>query len=206
MNKHNPICTPRVARGRFAALAAAPLASAVLSLLASTGCQQQADQPGYIGKEAVGAAIFTRDDDDARSINRIATAQTANAARTDATLRPYHFQGPELNSLGQQKLDLMTKAERGDSPLKVYLDLPQDPDQGTRRDAVLVYLKDRGLKDEQIAIEAGPNLNPENLHPTAQSMKMLHLLDAGAPVGNNPEPGGTTPAPAPAAAAAAGHY
>jgi hypothetical protein len=123
------------------------------------------------------------------------TAQTANAARTDSTLRPYDFQGPELNSLGMQKLDLMTKAERGDSPLTVYIDVPQDADQGTRREAVLVYLKDRGLKDDQIAIQAGPNLSPDNLHLTAPSMRMQHLLDAGAPVGTNSD-AGVTPPPA----------
>jgi hypothetical protein len=194
MKKHNPISTLRFVRGRLAGLAA-PLASSVLAMLASAGCQDQPDQPGYIGNSAVGAGTFTRDDDDARAVDRFTTAQTANAARTDATLRPFHFEGPELNSLGQQKLDLMTKAERGDSPLKVYLDLPQDADQGTRREAVLVYLKDQGLKDDQIAIEAGPNLNPDNLHPAAQSMKMLHLLDAGAPVGVNTD-AGVPPPPA----------
>jgi len=201
MNKRNPIGMPRTVSGRLARLAAAPLASAVLALLAPTGCQQHPDQAGYVGNEPVGSDIFTHDDEDARSVNRFATAQTADAARTDATLRPYHFQGPELNSLGTQKLDLMTKAERGDSPLKVYLDLPQDVDQGTRREAVLVYLKDRGLKDDQIAIEAGPNLNPENLHLTAQSIKMSHMLDAGSPIGTNPEPGVAPGAPG----AAAGH-
>jgi len=194
MNKRNPIGMPPIARGGLASLATAPLAVAVLALLASTGCQQTPEQAGSIGNAPVGSDIFTRDDDDARSVNRFATAQTANAARTDATLRPYHFQGPELNSLGQQKLDLMTKAERGDSP--VYLDLPQDADQGTRREAVLVYLKDRGLKDDQIAIQAGPNLNPDNLHPTAPSMKMLHMLDVGAPVATNSDVGVTPPPPA----------
>jgi hypothetical protein len=192
MSNRNPIGIPRSAGGRFATLAA-PLASAVLAFLASTGCQQQPDQPGYVGGEPVGADSFTRDDEDARSVNRFVTTQTANAARTDATLRPYDFQGPELNSLGQQKLELMTRAERGDAPLKVYLDLPQDADQGARREAVLVYLKDRGLKDDEIALEAGPNMNPDNLHSTAQSIKMSHLLDAGAPVGQNPEPGAVAP-------------
>jgi hypothetical protein len=172
---------------------ATPLASALLALLAPAGCQHQPDQPGYVGNREVGADIFTAGDDDARSVDRFVTTQTANAARTDATLRPYHFEGAELNSLGQQKLDMMTVAERGDSPLKVYLDLPPDADQGTRRQAVLVYLKDRGLKDDQIAIEAGANLNPDNLHPTAQSMKMLHLLDAGAPVAVNSDVGVTPP-------------
>jgi len=192
MKKRNPIGMLRIARGGLASLTAAPLAAA-LALLASAGCQQTPDQPAYIGEAQVGSDIFTREDEDARSVNRFVTAQTANAARTDATLRPYHFQGAELNSLGMQKLDLMTKAERGDSPLTVYLDLPPDADQGTRREAVLVYLKDRGLKDDQIALQAGPNLNPDNLHPTAQSMKMLHLLDAGAPVGVNSDVGVTPP-------------
>jgi len=196
MNKANPIVMPRIVRSRLVSLAAAPLATAVLALLAPIGCEQQSDKPGYVGNGPVGSDIFTHDDDDARSVNRFAVAQTANAARTDATLRPYHFQGAELNSLGTQKLDLMTKAERGDAPLTVYLDLPQDVDQGTRREAVLVYLKDRGLKDDQIGIVAGPNLNPDNLHLTAQSIKVSHMLDAGAPVGVNPEPAGAAPAPA----------
>ncbi len=196
MNNRNLIGMPASVRGPIASLAVAPLAAAVLALLGSAGCQQKPDQPGYIGNAPVGADVFTLDDEDARSVSRFVTAQTANAARTDATLRPYDFEGAELNSLGMQKLDLMTQAERGDSPLTVYLDLPQDANQGTRREAVLVYLKDHGLKDDQIGIQAGPNLNPNNLHPTDKSMRMQHLLDAGAPVGINSDTGVTPPPPA----------
>jgi hypothetical protein len=53
MNNRNPIGMPRTARAATAALATAPLAAAVLALLASTGCQQTPDQPGYVGNEPV---------------------------------------------------------------------------------------------------------------------------------------------------------
>src|SRR5271156_4595116 len=89
MNKRNPIGMPRIARSGLPVLAA-PLTSAVLALLACSGCQQQPDQPGYVGNAQVGADIFSGVDDDARSVNRVVTVQTANAARTDATLRHYH--------------------------------------------------------------------------------------------------------------------
>lgn len=192
MNKHNPIGTLRTARAALAVLVT-PVASAVLALAVGTGCQQKASTPAYVGDEPIGGEIFSGVDDDARSIKRFEHEQAANAARTDATLRRYDFAGSDLNSLGQQKLDLMSSAERGDTPLKVYLDLPQDAEEGTRREAVLVYLKDRGLKEDEIAIEPGPNLSPDNLHPTAQSMKVLHMLDAGAAVGANPGPGAAAP-------------
>ena len=160
----------------------------LLAMFACTGCQNC----DCAGNDPVGGKIFPYRDEDARDVNRTIAVQTSRAAARDATLRPYHFDGPTLNSLGAQKLDLMARAERGDVPLTVYLDIGQEPDQDQRRESVLAYLKDRGLRDEQIKIEAGSNPNPDNQTPAAPQMRMQHLLDAGAPVAQNPEPSGVT--------------
>jgi len=90
-----------------------PLAAASVS----AGCQQTPRSARIPARpRSAPTFFFTREDEDARSFNRFVTADRQTPARTDATLRPYHFQGAGVNSLGMQKLDLMTKAERGDSP------------------------------------------------------------------------------------------
>src|SRR4051794_8048230 len=63
---------------------------------------------------------------DVSAVNRIAETQIAIGARTDATLRPYHFNEAELNSLGRQKIDYMLKETGDDSTgkLVVYVDVP----------------------------------------------------------------------------------
>src|SRR5947209_12376465 len=57
---------------------------------------------------------------------QVVTAQAATGARDDATLRPMHFDGGQLNSLGRQKLDLITQGEDASQQIVVYLDLPPD--------------------------------------------------------------------------------
>lgn len=205
MNIRTPLQTAPIGRNRLSTTGAfagarsraippaAAVAAIALSLVAGTGCQSQHGEPTYVGQKPVGADLFPAPGEP-RALDRINETQTAAAARTDATLRPYHFDGTELNSLGQRKLELMTLDDRAFSPLVVYLDLPQDAEQDTRREAVVVYLRDRGLKDDQIRIQSGPNLSPENLHPVGPSLRTLHQLDAGAPIGNNPEPGAVAPA------------
>ena len=82
----------------------------------------------------------------------------------------------------------MTKAEpRRLRRITIYLDSSRkDADQGTRREAVLrSHLKDRGLKDDQIAIQAGPNLNPDNLHPTGAIVEDAASARCRRPVATN---------------------
>lgn len=101
-----------------------------------------------------------------REVYQFADQQAANGARQDATLRDYHFDGGKLNSLGEERLDLMLSNGDDCSPLVVYLDLPdQDSSTAARQDAVTAYLKQRGLRDDQIKLESGPN--PASTTPAA---------------------------------------
>jgi hypothetical protein len=83
-----------------------------------------------------------------------------------------------LNTLGQQKLDLMLKDEHACCPLTVYVELPKDdPMIKGRTDAVTLYLKDRGLSDDQFTIKVGPNTSYSS--PAADAVRELRVLDAG---------------------------
>ena len=94
-------------------------------------------------------------------MTRINQEQIAAGARTDATLRPYHFHEAELNSLGLEKLDHMVSGAPRDGALVVYLDVPSDGDEkalaAARRKAVTEYLSGRGMAERSFRLESGHN-------------------------------------------------
>jgi len=165
------------------------LAAAALVLatgLAAGGCQenQSADDQ------------FLPEESPTRASRQIAEAQAASGARADGNLRPTHFEGATLNSLGRAKLDLMLRDAEAAPPVLVYLDLQaNDPLAQGRRGAVEAWLLEVGLKAQQYKVEAGPN--PTGFHMAAQSMaglvKMQSATVIGGP-GGTPQPGDAAPA------------
>ena len=107
---------------------------------------------------------------------QLLTAQAATGAREDATLRAMHFDGGRLNSLGRQKLDLITRDNDGPRKLVVYLDLPSDAPLAEARTTVADFLKSAGIPDSQIRIEDGPN--PLSTAPAARAMDDLHRVSS----------------------------
>ena len=143
------------------------LTLAAAGLLA--GCQNS-QKPAVVHGEK-----FQPEDEPHASQNMLA-AEAATGARQDATLHPCHFGEHGLNSLGQEKLDLMIDAEETNTPLVVYLDLPQDIAVAPARDSVMEYLKSRGLSDSQIRLEEGSN--PHSTHPAADTLTQLQNLQS----------------------------
>ena len=114
---------------------------------------------------------------------RFADAQAASGARADATLSRQHFDGPALNSLGQAKLALMLKDDDAASPMKVYLNTGEkDPAYKQREQSVAAFLKDKGLRDTQIELVAGPN--PESTSPAARHLANLPKTDTSSASGD----------------------
>src|SRR5665213_82024 len=127
------------------------IAAGTAMLVFATGCETAPRDAVIHGEDFV-------PDDAARSAREFVNMEAANSARADATLRLYHFDNGILNSLGEDRLDMILRNGDANSPLVVYLDLPpEDPDNTRRQTAVNAYLKDRGLTDEQIQFKAGPN-------------------------------------------------
>jgi hypothetical protein len=114
--------------------------------------------------------FFTEDTADPRKPNQFNEVQAASGARNDSMLHWQHFDGPRLNSLGEQKLTLMLADDDAPQPLVVYIDV--DGNQQTiaapRQESVTLFLKDRGLRDEQIRVVFGDN-------PAARSPAAVHL-------------------------------
>ena len=99
-----------------------------------------------------------------RAAHRIAEVQSASGARADATLRPFHFDAGRLNSLGEEKLDLMIQDDDLAEPMVIYLDLPEsDASRADREHAVMAYLGERGLGDDRVRLRAGTN--PDYMSP-----------------------------------------
>lgn len=107
-------------------------------------------------------------------VARITAAQESAGARDDATLRPMHFDGPNLNSLGRQKLDLMARDEDASRPIVVYLDLSADAPAHEARQSVADFFKSIGVPSRQFQIKDGPN--PAVKAPAAQAIDDLHRL------------------------------
>ena len=86
-----------------------------------------------------------------RSVHRFVEAQAASGARSDAMLYPSHFDAADLNSLGMQKLDLMLMDDDSSDTLMVYLAMPDD-EANDRRDSVIAYLTEHGVRDADLAV------------------------------------------------------
>jgi len=125
------------------------LATGAALIAAAAGCQSNGFQHG----ESFPGNDQTRD------VKRFSEVQAARGAREDATLREYHFAGDKLNTLGQERIDLMLADGDVYSTLVVYLDVASDAQLAPRQQAVSSFLKDRGMKDDQIRLENGPNPN-----------------------------------------------
>ena len=125
-----------------------------------------------------------------RALNEFSVRQAGNAARADATLRAYHFNDRDLNSLGEERLDSMLYRRENGAALVVYIDLPDnDPKTAGRRETVIAFLKDSRLTEDQIELKSGPNPNsnsPARLDPGRRRPRVAlecRLLDTAAPTG-----------------------
>ena len=99
------------------------------------------------------------------------------AGRNDATLYAVHFDGTDLNSLGAAKLDWMLKDDSA-LPLAIWIAIPPDDQSSDRQTSVTTYLKDHGLKPEQIKFNSGPN--PHTNYPAASADHDAANSDFGA--------------------------
>ena len=139
-------------------LTAYAVAAALLALVG--GCGGGAAEGGDSADGSRPGEAFHREED-TPELTRINREQIAAGARTDATLRPYHFHEAELNSLGLDKLDHMVSGAPREGALVVYLDVPSDGDEkalaAARRKAVSDYLSGRGLAERSFRLESGHN-------------------------------------------------
>ena len=137
--------------------------------------------------------FFTEDGPDRGKPNQFTEAQAASGARSDGMLHWQHFDGPNLNSLGEQKLSLMLADDDAPKPLVVYIDVDgkQADIAAPRQESVTLFLKDRGLRDEQIRIVLGDN--PTARSPAAQHLSRQERAESGngtgAASGSNGQPG-----------------
>lgn len=168
------------------------IAAAMLAAMPSmTGCQKgtpetSKDLTGIPGEQFAPA-------NEPRHMHRIADASAASGARADATLHRAHFDGGNqtaLNSLGEQKLDLML-ADDDALPVAIYLNVIGDDVFAACEQSVRVYLRDRGLGEQQIKVVAGRN--PGGYQATAPLIRQARVAENQAAAGGQGgAAGGTT--------------
>jgi hypothetical protein len=160
----------------FLAAAAAVLAAATTFGLGGCSTHHRAEtaptklKPGDAGEEFLAP-------DEVSETSRLNDMQVAAGARTDSTLRAYHFRRGALNSLGRQKLDRIVAANQADmtdadgdgddgDEMVIYRDASAGATANeevakrlstARQDAVTDYLMSRGLTEDMFRIEMGSN-------------------------------------------------
>src|SRR4051812_25742266 len=95
---------------------------------AVVGCEQHKEPDTRVHGQSF------RPEGEERATQKFIATQTSAGARTDATLRAYHFDCGDLNSLGQEKLDLMLRDDDACAPLVLYVDVAQDEFSDSRQD------------------------------------------------------------------------
>src|SRR3954470_20878598 len=144
-------------------------ATAVVGMI--LGCNQQ----GPTG-------VFFRAEEETSPVFKVADAQAACGARQDAALYPQHFDGGNLNSLGEAKLDTMLHDDDSPTPVTIYVAAgANDSVTDARWKAVTAFLKDKGLKDSQIKIADGSN--PASRGSAAKNLSEIHKTDTGSVAG-----------------------
>jgi hypothetical protein len=156
--------------------------AALAALPAAVGCHGKADdaEPKY----ATEGEKFSPDDEP-RHLHRVLDTAAAAGARNDATLRGCHFDAGNpaaLNSLGEEKLDLML-ADDDALPLVVYVDVLADDLADARTKAVATFLKDRGLQDGQTKVVVGRN--DRTYSPAAPRQKAALAVDSTPSAGSS---------------------
>jgi hypothetical protein len=137
---------------------------------------------------------FFRPVEEQGRMTNVFAMQAATGAAEDATLQAFHFTGASLNSLGEEKLDLLAAAsEDPEAEVVVYLNLADD-DKATasRREAVTTYLtEDCSIGESQVKIELGRN--PNALTPAGVGMTRLAKTETGSAVAGG-DPASDSPA------------
>ena len=136
------------------------------TLLLSVGCESDRSSMNE---------FFPQDN---RATHAFADAHAQAGARNDATLQPMHFNGAELNSLGREKLDLMTADYDGRSTTTVYLNFRETDGLEARRETVLTHLRERGVEEGSVKFVGGPN--PNAVSPAAGHMARLERTEGDA--------------------------
>jgi hypothetical protein len=161
-----------------------PTAALTLPLLMLASCQTE-NQPGSMDPTLNG--FFPEDTGEIRKHTQIADAMAAAGARADATLSKHHFDGGRLNSLGEDKLALMLRDDDRPEPMKVYLNIDDaDAVSRQRQTAVIAFLKDQGLGDDQIKVAFGSN--PDNWTPVTNHLPNLGKTETGEAAGGGSAP------------------
>lgn len=145
-------------------LRASVQSAAALTLIGVVGC-----------KDTGPARTEFFSDEEAKLVTTALDCQAANGSRFDAMLRPQHFDGGQLNSLGRSKLDHLLGQP---GPVVVYVaGAVGNAVCPARRDAVVAYAKQQGRTEEQLKVEEGTA--PATLHAAGPGLMRLAKTERG---------------------------
>ena len=143
---------------------AASLAAATFASLMSAGCSTRSD-------DSVGHRLLDRESQP-RLVEAAMLAQAGNGASADRMLVDAHFDGPTLNSLGEQKLSLMLEDPAWHATPAVYV-VAEEPG---RVASIERFYESIGLDATSVDIRSG--FNPEATLPSALVLRREAQVNA----------------------------
>jgi hypothetical protein len=146
------------------------LSAAGLLTASSAGCKHDASAKADVPDNRIYGEKFLGPDE-ARDVFRASNAQCASGAREDAMLHACDFDKGLLNTAGQDKLDFMIEDDDSNTPMVVYLDVPQDGQYASRSESVVKYCQERSVSGEQLKVVQGTN--PASYHSASQGVAAL---------------------------------
>ena len=160
------------------------LAGAAIAALPVVGCGQ---------KHALAPGVSFRPEEEPRQFHKIMNEQANSGARADGMLHAQHFDGAQLNSLGEQKLNHMMNDDDAARPMTVYVNLAKNDElTNGRTQAVQMYLRDHGLQANAFQVRVGAN--PFNYHPAQPNLSRLPKTE-NPPLGGGSSSGGDATVP-----------
>ena len=155
------------------------VAALAIALGATTGCSstKKKEPVAKAKKQDSFQSDFFATESHQRAVDRFVEVQAAEGAKEDAMLFASHFDGNELNTAGQAKLNLILRNQSPQQPMVVYLSLaPNDGLAGARRSAVERFVKDSGIAIASLDLREGDN--PEMLTTASTNLRNLRKTDS----------------------------
>jgi len=146
------------------------------------GCQSKQEQATHCAlcknPPLEDLAFFAEERQEESAVTRILNKQSDRGAAHDAMLRGAHFNGSELNRLGELKLEAIVRGTREGEPVVVYLDLAEGDEQtAVRQEAVEAFLQVKGISDDLALVLVGDN--PGARHMATLTSNRRYTVEEG---------------------------
>jgi hypothetical protein len=134
----------------------------LIALATLAGCKNKQHLQGDVESE-MNQPMF-EDEKAPRATSSILETQRARGAAADGYLYAAHFDGEQLNALGQAKLEAIVAGTPVHQPVAVNLNLPEGGEMNAaREEAVIAWLGEHEIAADRVQVAIGVNETSRHL-------------------------------------------